>query len=118
MSISHGLRAESFVKAYLIEQGLMFVAQNFRSKSGEIDLIMKDKDTLVFVEVRARTSPLYGDALSSVTYFKRRKLVKTATYYLLQQGLHDRLATRFDVVALDGFQPRMTWIKNAFDLDG
>ena len=118
MSTAQGVHTEFLARTYLIAQGLIFVTHNFRSRYGEIDLVMQDKDVLVFIEVRARTSHLYGDALSSVTVSQRRKLIKTASYYLLKHGLHDKLPTRFDVVALDGIKPRITWVKNAFDSDG
>lgn len=117
MSIVQGTHAESLARSYLLKQGLTFVAHNFRSRLGEIDLIMRDKETLVFIEVRARTSNAYGGALSSVTISKQRKLVKTALYYLLKHNLHDKLPTRFDVVSLDGAQQQITWVKNAFDAD-
>ncbi len=117
MSVVQGNHAESLAKAYLLKQGLRFITHNFRSRLGEIDLIMQDKDVLVFIEVRARSSNGYGGALSSVTLSKQRKLVKTALYYLLKHNLHDKLPMRFDVVSLDGAQWQITWIKNAFDAD-
>lgn len=115
MSILAGSRAELIAHQYLLKQGLKLVESNFRCKVGEIDLIMYDGAILVFVEVRARTSSEFGDALSSVSYFKQRKLIKTASYYLLKKGLHDKLTVRFDVVALDGSNYKVTWVKQAFD---
>ena len=73
MSQQVGLAAEEAVRTYLSKQGLKFLTKNFRCKLGEIDLIMRDGQCLVFVEVRARASADYGGALASVTKSKQQK---------------------------------------------
>lgn len=117
MSQKKGFAAENKARAYLISQGLDWVESNYRCVCGEIDLIMRDKEFLVFVEVRARSSANFGGAVASVTAAKRRKLLKTAAHYLLSKKLYERQATRFDILSFEGVQPRIEWIKNAFGLD-
>lgn len=96
---------------YLAQQGLVLVARNFSSRMGEIDLIMKDRDTLVFVEVRKRSKGSFGGALASITPAKQQRLVKTAQLFL--QKTVKTPPCRFDVVALDGDD--ITWLKNVID---
>jgi putative endonuclease len=117
MTQSKGLIAEQQAQAYLISQGLTWVESNYRARLGEIDLIMREGDVLVFVEVRKRSSSAYGGAMASVTPSKKHKVMKTASYYLTVNKLHDKHAVRFDVVGLDGTPPTMAWIKNAFGMD-
>lgn len=114
MSISAGLAAEEIARDYLIEQGMKWVESNYLCRLGEIDLIMRDKDYLVFVEVRSRVSAAYGGAIESITYGKQQKLLRTASLYLLVNKLHDKVAVRFDVVCIEGKPPRLNWISNAF----
>ena len=94
--------------------GLELLSRNFRTRSGEIDLIMKDKDTLVFVEVRYRKSIHYGDGADTVTRQKQQRLTKAAQAYLQQH--HYQGPCRFDVVALSS-QHSPDWIKNAFEAE-
>jgi putative endonuclease len=95
-------------------QGLIPVAKNYRSRFGEIDLIMHDGSVLVFIEVRLRSSMDYGGAAWSIDRHKQRRLISTAQYYLAQ--LHRLPACRFDVVLLnDAPDHGVEWIKNAFD---
>lgn len=109
-----GKQAENIACEYLIKQGLKIIERNYYCRRGEIDLIMSDNNTLVFVEVRYRKSNLYGDAKESVTYKKQQKLHLTALHYM-QKYKHDRQA-RFDVIAItgDSQQHRFEWIQNAF----
>ena len=95
----------------------MLVTRNYRCRRGEIDLVMRDTDTLVFVEVRRRTSRVFGGGLDSVDARKRARLVATAEHYLMVQRVGDERACRFDVVAIDGPFPRATieWVRGAFD---
>ena len=114
MSQTAGYQAEACAKAYLLEQGLTWITSNYRARCGEIDLIMREADGLVFVEVRARSSMRFGGAAASVTYHKQQKLIRTASLYLLKNKLQDACIARFDVVSFDGVPPQMTWIKDAF----
>lgn len=111
-----GDRAEEIANNYLQKQGLKLIGKNYRCRLGEIDLIMQDKDTLVFVEVRCRKSNLFGGAAGSVTFHKQTKLIRAAQLYLQQQKQLAKLVCRFDVVAITSQGPsaQVEWIKHAF----
>ncbi len=117
MSLKIGLLAEKHALDYLISKGLHWVDSNYRCRMGEIDLILRDGEYLVFVEVRARSSQAFGGAIASVTFSKKQKLIKTALHYLSAKKLHDKQAIRFDVLTIDGVPPKMTWVKDAFGAD-
>lgn len=110
-----GQQAEDIALSYLTEQGLNLVERNFRSRQGEIDLIMRDGSTLVFIEVRYRRSNRFGSPQESVTRTKQYRLLATAAFYLKRYRYDG--PTRFDVAALtpghDGLH--LDWIKGAFD---
>ena len=92
---------------------LLFVCANYHCRQGELDLIMREQQTLVFVEVRYRASRNYGGALSSVTPTKQQKIRHTARYYLMNQRINEaHQACRFDIVSYDDGQ--CNWLKNAF----
>jgi putative endonuclease len=109
-----GQVAEEVACRFLQEQGLRLVTRNYSCKVGEIDLIMLDQKTLVFIEVRYRHNPHYGSSAETVTFAKQRKLTKTALYYLQRHATN--APCRFDVVALTQINPKpnIEWIKNAF----
>jgi putative endonuclease len=111
-----GQAAETLACNHLEKNGLRLVTRNYRCRMGEIDLIMQDKTHLVFIEVRFRSRIDYGSGSESVTHAKQVKLLRTAHYYLQQQGLTEKQACRFDVVAItqDQHNPTIEWIKNAF----
>lgn len=116
MTTKIGARAETDALAYLVAQGLTPVTTNYRSRFGEIDLILRDKDTLIFVEVRMRSSEQFGGAAYSITPDKRTRLIKTADHYLSQ--LRHMPRCRFDVVLLgSGEQPKIEWLRNAITAD-
>ena len=97
-------------------KGLRFVAANVRGRGGEIDLIMKDGQTIVFVEVRYRQSSRFGGAAASVTLAKQQKLLQTAHLWLARHnGSFDTVDWRFDVIAFTGNE--IEWLKNAFGED-
>lgn len=111
-----GDAGEALAEQYLHDQGLRTLQRNFHCRMGEIDLIMNDRNQIVFVEVRQRKHQAYGGALASVDYFKQRKLVLTARYWL---GRHPGFASkicRFDLVTIDSsVNPhRCLWYKDAF----
>ncbi|KPJ67995.1 MAG: hypothetical protein AMJ43_00835 [Coxiella sp. DG_40] len=97
---------------YLIGHGLKLLVQNYYCKFGEIDLIMQDQETLVFVEVRYRKHNDYGGGLESITHAKQRKIIRTAQHYLLKSKLQ-HCPCRFDVIAYTNDQ-KIDWIKDAF----
>ena len=95
-----GKNIEDLVNSYLQEQGLKLVEVNYRCRVGEIDLIMKDRDTFVFVEVRYRKSSDYGDGAVSVNFRKQNKIKRAAAHYLQKNNLYDKVPCRFDIVAV------------------
>ncbi len=116
---SAGAHAEARAETFLLQQGLVKRAKNYRCKLGEIDLIMQHdtahETTLVFIEVRLRTHTGFANAAESVTHRKQQKIIKTAQYYLQQYGLTDKANCRFDVIAFsDNGNPE--WIKDAFSV--
>lgn len=113
-----GARAEARAQAYLEQQGLTTWMKNYRCKTGEIDLIMCEGDTLVFVEVRLRTNRFFSSAAESITPAKRQKMIRTAQRFLQERGLVDKHACRFDIIALDakGQHAKPEWIRDAFGI--
>jgi putative endonuclease len=112
-----GTRGEDTALALLERHGLRLLVRNFRTPGrggGEIDLIMQDPDgTLVFVEVRKRSSERHGGAGASITAGKKRRLIFAAQHYLLRQ--RSLPPCRFDVVLIDS---ETVWLKAAFDASG
>lgn len=104
---------ERLAEDYLAAKGFFLIERNFLCKAGEIDLIMKDQDFLVFIEVRYRENNDFGGALESITAGKQRKLRRAAEFYLLQQFGNTPPPCRFDVVGIEG-ENELEWIKNAF----
>lgn len=99
---------------YLERQGLTLLARNFRTRRGEIDLVMRDGAVLVFVEVRLRTNAAYGGAAASITPRKQARLVAAAQVYLARLGREP--ACRFDAVLLDALSPdRIAWERNILE---
>ena len=107
-----GQTAETRAAAFLQHHGLKLVARNWRCRFGEIDLVMQEGPTLVFVEVRLRSRGDFGGAAASVTPAKQKKLLAAARQYLA--ALNMRPPCRFDVVALNG-SAAPEWIRNAFE---
>lgn len=109
---TRGAQAEALAEAHLARSGLTVLARNFRVRGGEVDLICRDGTTLVFVEVRLRSSTRYGGAAASITASKRRRIVFAAQHFLAGKPLP---ACRFDCVLLDALDPgRVEWIRDAF----
>lgn len=115
-----GQFAEDSACVYLQKQGLRLEVRNYRSRFGEIDLIMWDGRILVFVEVRTRSNQGLEGALESVTYGKQSKIIKTALFYLKKKRLFDKVVCRFDVVAVCGYAEddvKIKWVKQAFTMN-
>lgn len=108
---------EDLAHASLRDAGLVPLARNYYTRYGELDLIMLDRQTIVFVEVRYRKSARCGGAIDSVTPSKRAKLILAARRWLASNPRHAHRACRFDVVAYDGppEQARMAWLRDAFN---
>lgn len=108
-----GSTAEKLALEYLLQQGLSLREKNFRCSHGEIDLVMQDGETLVFVEVRLRSSMHYGGAAMSINASKQNKLKRSAERYL---QTHGEKPCRFDVVLMQAIDVnKLEWLKNAFD---
>jgi putative endonuclease len=112
----HGQHWEKAAESFLQQEGLRLLARNFSSRFGEIDLIMEDGETLVFVEVRYRKSTLRGSGAETVTLQKQGRLSRTAGWYLVKNPTRSEQYCRFDVVSIDSQQvdPNVYWIKSAF----
>ena len=116
-----GRTAESAALKYLQSQGLKLVESNYRCRHGEIDIIMMDKQTVVFVEVRYRSNPNYGTGAESVDSRKQQKLLASASHYLQKNKLTTNQSCRFDVISLTGNDnnkldtKNIQWIRNAIE---
>jgi len=112
-----GKKGESIAVAYLELSGYTILKLNYRNRLGEIDIIAKDKDTIVFIEVKARTSNRFGNPKWAVTLKKQEKISKVALSYLKEQK-QIQVKARFDVVAVSFSKtpPGIELVKNAFEL--
>ncbi|MEP5567969.1 MAG: YraN family protein [Halioglobus sp.] len=115
---SLGDEYEQQAALFMERQGLKIIAQNYRCRCGEIDLIAAHGNTIVFIEVRARGNPRYATAAASVDHRKQQRLLRTAQVYLQRHKKFANLPCRFDVIT---FEPRQStqnvtpqWIRGAF----
>jgi len=106
---------EDIAESYLARQGLVIVTQNFRTDFGEIDLIARDHEAWVFIEVKTRTNDQQTSAAEAITLAKQHKIIRSALVYLKLQKLHD-VAVRFDVVLIE--ENSIEWIADAFQTSG
>jgi len=116
-TVTTGKNSEQLAAHYLAQQGLLLQICNFQNRAGEIDLIMTEHDTWVFVEVKYRKNSHFGGALAAVSVKKQQKIKQCAAFYLQQAGLNEyNTPCRFDVIAMQGDinNPEITWLKNAF----
>ena len=116
-SYKFGKESEAFAAKYLKKKGYRIIEQNYRNRIGEIDIIAKDRDSLVFVEVKARNSNYFGSAKWGVTQTKQKKISMVALLYLKETNQVNTKA-RFDVVAINLRDEHIDIeiIKNAFNL--
>lgn len=114
--LRRGSDAETQALRYLQSQGLRLLDRNWRTRGGELDLVMQDRASLVIVEVRARSRSDFGGALASIDRRKRARIVHAARAWLAAHPEHARAAVRFDIVALEGTQAPH-WLPNAFDAE-
>ena len=115
-AVDTGKDAESQACDYLQAQGLSLLTRNFRSRHGEIDLVMNDGQSLVFIEVRYRSGIAFGTGAESVDRRKQARITASAQYYLLNNPAASQRPCRFDVVAISGAGERrnIQWIRDAF----
>jgi putative endonuclease len=114
LSAAHGAAAEQRAEAYLIQQGLKALTRNWRCKTGELDVVMADADTLVIVEVRARSQQGFGGAAASVDARKQQKLARTALAWVQAHPQWQDAPIRFDVVTFEA-DGQGRWLQAAFD---
>jgi putative endonuclease len=113
-----GEEAERLAQRFLEQKGLTLINRNYHCRRGEIDLIMRDGNFLVFIEVRYRKNDIYGSAAESVTKQKQRRLLASAGYYLQNEKLYENISCRFDVITVSGqYNPQIEWIKDAFQAE-
>jgi putative endonuclease len=114
-----GRRGEDRALAHLQSHGLELIERNYRCRGGEIDLVMREGDVLVLVEVRSRTRSDFGSAAASIGARKQRRFGLAARHLMLTRPELRRMRARFDVVAIDpATQPEdppvLTWLRGAF----
>ena len=111
-----GKKGEVVARGFLEKAGYTILATNYRTRSGEIDIIARHRKTLVFVEVKTRRDNTYGSALEAVTPRKQKQISRVATEYIIKNGVVDSEA-RFDVVAISFGTPapKIDLVKNAFE---
>jgi len=110
-----GGHAEAQALDYLVRHGLHEVTRNFRSRGGEIDLVMLDGDCIVFIEVRYRKSTRFLSPAITVDSRKQRKILRTAALFLSRHSHYANHTVRFDVVAITGDgERRVNWLRDAF----
>ncbi|MCM1258047.1 MAG: YraN family protein [Roseburia sp.] len=108
-----GREKEELAEEYLCQQGYKILEKNFFGHFGEIDIIAREGDTLVFAEVKYRKSEKLGNPLEAVDLRKQRKICKTALYYIAKHRVSNDIPCRFDVIGIVGDD--ITHIKNAFE---
>jgi putative endonuclease len=108
-----GAAAEALAASFLAQHGLTIVERNWRRRCGELDIVARDGETLVFVEVRLRRGGDFGGAAASITAAKRARVVAAAGLYLAR--LPHTPPCRFDAVLLDALDPaRIEWLRDVF----
>jgi len=112
-----GKKGETVAVHYLKKQGYRIIEQNYRSKAGEIDIIAREKQSLVFVEVKTRSSRSFGSPKWAITP-KKQKAISMAALYYLKMTNQNNVDARFDVVSilLQGEDTQIELVRNAFDL--
>ena len=114
---SRGKEAEIQAREYLEHNGLKLICHNYSCRMGEIDLIMKEQKTLVFIEVRYRKQSGFGSPAETITKHKQRRIISAAQHYLLTANEKVMPPCRFDVIAMTGEgRGHIEWIKNAFQV--
>lgn len=112
-----GAEYESLAVEYLKSKGYRILEQNYRNRYGEIDIIAEVDDTLVFCEIKYRSTQGYGDPLEAVDYNKQRHISRVALYYYTFHGYEDSKDCRFDVIAIHG-DNTIVHVENAFEFVG
>ncbi len=112
-----GAAAEREALDFLLDNGLVRIANNYRVRGGEIDLVMQDKGCLVFIEVRCRSARRFVPSTLTVDFRKQKKLLRAARLFLARHGHYANSPVRFDVLGIDiqpGGERSIEWIRDAF----
>lgn len=109
-----GAAAESLAALHLEAAGLSLLTRNYRCRMGELDLVARDGEVLVIAEVRLRRSAQFGGAAASITWQKRRRIVRATRHLLAREPALQRLRVRFDALVVEG-EGAIQWFKGAFD---
>lgn len=107
-----GAQKEALAESYLTAAGLTVLEKNYKVRQGEIDIICRDGEYLVFVEVKYRKRGSMENPLSAVDALKQKRICRTADIYRYRHGIPSQTPVRYDVVGILGEE--ITWIKNAF----
>lgn len=114
-----GKLGEDIAHNFLMKEGYIILERNFQCRTGEIDIVARDKKYVVFIEVKARSSFIYGSPAEAVNIFKKNKIINTANYYIKRKMIYDfNIQFRFDVVEVyinrNGECKSINLIKDAF----
>lgn len=112
-NIEKGKLGEEIASKYITSKGGKVIEQNYRTKIGEVDLIVQINGELVFVEVKSRSNINYGYPSEAVNYKKQRKIINVAKYYILNNSL-ENVSIRFDVIEIYLKDKKINHIVNAF----
>ena len=117
--ITAGHAAERIVRTHLEKSGLEFICSNYNCRFGELDLVMRERDTLVVIEVRYRRQTVFMQPVASITSAKIRRIACATRHYLSSHPRWRNVSVRFDVIGLHGplANPEMNWIRGAFTID-
>ena len=110
-----GSAAEERAAQHLGAAGLQILVRNYRCRMGELDLVARQANTLIVAEVRMRSDSRFGGAAASITWSKRRRIVRATRHLLARHPRLQKCAIRFDAVLVDGADGRIEWIRGAFD---
>ena len=108
-----GEEKEGIAKQYLETKGLIVLKMNYRCRQGEIDIVARENECLIFAEVKYRSTTRCGRAAEAVTVQKQRKICRVSDVYRYQHRIPEEQTIRYDVVAIDG--ENIHWYQNAFD---
>ena len=116
-----GKKGEAAARTYLERHGVRILVGNFACAAGEIDLIGQERDALLFIEVKTRTSDAFGPPHLAVHYRKQQQIVRTAQWFLAERRMPE-VSCRFDVLAVTFAKgeeaPRIDWLRDAFPAEG
>lgn len=111
-----GSIGENIAEEHLVKNGYKILQKNFRTKFGEIDIIAKDSNTIVFVEVKTREDEKFASPFTAVDKNKQKHIIKASLFYLKNKKLFEKVKCRFDVVSIIANVNKVELIKDAFQI--